>query len=588
MKDFLFDNALGMYVHPQKPPIDYADGGEEYVLDVIRKHPDLKACSPELVDYIKDWPSRYHLSFRRTNLLESIKELFNKDGAVLELGSGCGVLTRWLGENFHAVDAVEGSRQRAIITKERTRNLNNVKVFNGDILNISYEQGKYGLVTLVGVMEYVPYYSPQGLDHKKSCTEFLKNLSSSLRNDGILLIAIENRFGAKYFTGCPEDHTGKMFDGIIGYPDRSPVTFSRAELKEMLQAAGFKNTQFYHMFPDYKLPETFIRESDEALSLYPYNWIRTPFEEYGGERLNLIPEPLFIKTLTASKLLWEFSNSFLIVASRAEDTELKTKWLIKKFFNNERYNSVFHHEVSLLKGDDNEYQVQRRPLSHGSLRFKSADLDFNLTEVDRFVPGELVLYDVYRASVSKEPEVALLQTTKRVFDSLVSNYSTGKKDEEGYHLVDGGTVDYVFCNLIGTDDFGLCFIDRKWRFREELPADFVLFRSLYVSYVWLRPFIKEKDIVIFIAGILKKIYPDYGLERLKKNIQMEELFQSVVCNQEVSIKLTDLQPAYAITVDYIKRLESKDRQLDAMLNTWSWKITAPLRRLFKLIRNKHD
>ncbi len=580
MKDFVFDNELSIYVHPHKPSVDYRDGGEEYLLSVIKANPGQRAYSLKLANHIKDWPSRYHLSFRRTNLLESIKEIFNKDSAVLELGSGCGTLTRWLGENFSVVDAVEGSKQRAVITKERTKDLNNVNVFNGDILSICYEPSKYGLVTIIGVMEYIPYYSWQDSDHKKPCIEYLKNLSCSLKDDGILLLAIENKIGAKYFTGCLEDHTGRLFDGLIGYPDRAPVTFSRGELKEILLAAGFKTFQFYHVFPDYKLPETVIRESDEVLPLFPYNWIRTPFEEYSGERLNLMPELLFLKNLATSKLFWEFSNSYLILAGKTEGVNLKTEWLIKKFYNSDRSNSAYHHTVSLLKGDNDEYQVHRSPLCDAKRSLKSAELDFNLIGVDRFIPGELLLIDAFSALVSKNPEDAIFQLIKSVFDSLISNYYTGKKDEEGYHLVDGITVDYVFWNLIKTPDQSLCSIDRKWKFREQLPADFVLFRSLYGSYVSMSPFIKEKDFITFITDILNKIYSDYGEERLIKNLQLEESFQSAVHNRVITIELFDIRPSDDL-VNMIKtkdmQLVAKDKYIQFLLNSYSWRVTEPLR-----------
>jgi len=582
MKDFVFDNGLSIYVHPHKPSVDYNDGGEEYLLSVIKANPGQRAYSLELVNYIKDWSSRYHLSFRRTNLLESIKELFNKESSVLELGSGCGTLTRWLGENFHLVDAVEGSKQRAIITKERTKDLNNVNVFNGDMLNICYEPSKYGLVTMIGVMEYIPYYSQQDLDHKKPCVEFLKKLSCSLKDDGILLLAIENKLGAKYFTGCCEDHTGRLFDGLIGYPDRSPVTFSRGELKEILLDAGFKTLQFYHVFPDYKLPETLIRESDEVLSLFPYNWIRTPFEEYSGERLNLMPELLFLKNLATSKLLWEFSNSYLILASKAENVNLKTEWLIRKFFNNDRHNAVYHHTVSLLKGDDDEYQVHRSPLCDGKRSFKSDGLDFNLIAVDRFIPGELLLLDAFRALVSKNPEDAIFQIIKSVFDSLISNYYTGEKDEDGYHLVDGKAIDYIFVNLIRACDRSLCFVDKKWKFREQLPADFILFRSLYVSYILMSQFIKEKDFITFITDILSKIYSDYGEERLIKNLQLEDSFQSAIQNRGVTINLSDIRPSD----DLVTKLKTKDKYIQSLLNSYSWRITAPLRWLYEKVMTR--
>ena len=44
-------------------------------------------------------------------------------------------------------------------------------------------------------------------------------------------IAIENKFGIKYWAGATEDHTGRIFDGIQGYGGVERVrTFSRYAL----------------------------------------------------------------------------------------------------------------------------------------------------------------------------------------------------------------------------------------------------------------------------------------------------------------------------------------------------------------------
>src|SRR5208337_2312389 len=267
--------------------------------------------SAEFLSYIKDWPTKYHLSLRRANILKAVLDLLDKDTDVLELGSGCGAITRWLGESFHSVDAIEGSRLRALVTRERTRDLPNVQVYCGDMMDTSFSGKQYGLVSLIGVMEYIPLRAKEHASRETFCIDFLQKLKSSLREDGVLVIAIENKFGAKYFSGCKEDHTNRFFEGLIGYPNHTAVTFGRDELRAILMAAGFENIQFYHVFPDYKLPETFIKEDDETLSLSLHNWIKTPFQDYSNKRLNLIPEPLFLQNLIKARLLWHFSNSFL-------------------------------------------------------------------------------------------------------------------------------------------------------------------------------------------------------------------------------------------------------------------------------------
>ena len=62
----------------------------------------------------------------------------------------------------------------------------------------------------------------------------LKKAKSYLKPGGKLIIAIENKFGIKYWAGATEDHTGKIFDGIQGYSGVERVrTFSKHELEKL-------------------------------------------------------------------------------------------------------------------------------------------------------------------------------------------------------------------------------------------------------------------------------------------------------------------------------------------------------------------
>jgi len=526
MKNFVFDKSLNIYTRPGAS-LNYSDGSEEYLLNVCRNLKDVTSYSSELLSYIKDWPTKYHLSLRRANILKAVWDCLDKDADVLELGSGCGALTRWLGESFRGIDAIEGSRPRALVTRERTRDLPNVNVYCSNMLDISFSSGKYGLVTLIGVLEYVSLLVKNNVSRATSCIAFLQKLKSSLREDGVLLIAIENKFGAKYFTGCTEDHTNRLFEGLIDYPNHTAVTFSRNELQDILMAAGFENIRFYHVFPDYKLPETFIKEDDEILSLSLHNWIRTPFQDYSGKRFYLFPEPLFLQNLIKARLFWHFSNSFMVLASRSGEKNLSSQWHIKKFSNDEHYNSVYHHEITLLSDENKNYIVNRKPLYSGKTFFSTKNTAFNLVERDEFMKGDLLIFEAYRALVSQNSGKLIIDLIRKLHGSLLAGYSRNGKDDEGYDLVDGSAVDYVLWNLVSSpDNSSISFIDRKWRFKEELPADYILFRSLACSF--LVPFIKNQTHIQFILGIMNGIYPGYSKERLAKNLALEASFQSEI------------------------------------------------------------
>ena len=129
-----YDRERNIHIHPENLTTDYQDGGESYILEVMKKVNDLSSHSQEFNNYIKDWPSRYHFSQKRTNFLETLKDIFPDSSNVLEIGSGCGILTRWFGENFQTVDAFEGNRERSQITRYRTKDLDNVQVYCGNLI----------------------------------------------------------------------------------------------------------------------------------------------------------------------------------------------------------------------------------------------------------------------------------------------------------------------------------------------------------------------------------------------------------------------------------------------------------------------
>ncbi len=87
LEDFVYDANAGVHVHPAGDLTEYRDGGEDYVLGVLKGAADRSSGSRELLGRIKDWPSRYHLSYLRANLLEGISELLARDSKVLEVGA---------------------------------------------------------------------------------------------------------------------------------------------------------------------------------------------------------------------------------------------------------------------------------------------------------------------------------------------------------------------------------------------------------------------------------------------------------------------------------------------------------------------
>ena len=111
----------------------------------------MSSDSDELIAKANDWPTRYHLEPARANVLKALE--LPAGARVLEIGAGCGAVTRYLGETCALVDALEPVPARATVARERTRDLPNVEVFVGELDDLP-DVESYDIVVVVGVLEY--------------------------------------------------------------------------------------------------------------------------------------------------------------------------------------------------------------------------------------------------------------------------------------------------------------------------------------------------------------------------------------------------------------------------------------------------
>ena len=131
----------------------YSDGpsSDRHLCKVFGKVKDLSSQSTELENYIKDWTSEYHLSKKRAQLLSGFS--FDRSSKVLEVGCGCGAITRFLGENFDQVVAIEGTINRARVAKQRTKEFDGVSILCAPFQEVNFSQ-KFDIIFCIGVFEY--------------------------------------------------------------------------------------------------------------------------------------------------------------------------------------------------------------------------------------------------------------------------------------------------------------------------------------------------------------------------------------------------------------------------------------------------
>ena len=219
----------------------YCDGlVEDELLHIVKNH--APAEFPALIEERGSWPVLYHLSLQRENIVNWLP--ITKDMKVLEIGSGCGAITGALSVKAGSVTCVELSRKRSLINAYRHEECDNVTIKVGNFKDIEPKLEKdFDCALLIGVLEYGESYIGGDAPFEK----FIKTIRKHVKKGGNIIIAIENRYGMKYWAGCREDHNGQFFSGLENYPDKSPAkTFSRKELEKICKGAGERKVNFYY------------------------------------------------------------------------------------------------------------------------------------------------------------------------------------------------------------------------------------------------------------------------------------------------------------------------------------------------------
>ncbi|WP_245228080.1 glycoside hydrolase family 99-like domain-containing protein [Xanthomonas bromi] len=469
----------------QAEEFGYSDGdeAEQRVAAAIAGCDDVSLFSRSLFEHQIDWPSRYHLSASRANLLRPLADLLR--GRVLEVGSGCGAISRYLGELGTTLVALEGSQRRARMTASRCRDLPNVQVVNDVLENFSAEDA-FDAVTLIGVLEYARIYGKAA----DPTAAWLRKAHSLLADDGVLVVAIENQLGLKYLAGMPEDHVGKAMYGVSdNYGEKTVVTFGRLELTRMLQDAGFEHAEFLLPFPDYKFPSAVVFPAGYDGS-YPQFDSSSLASQSASSDPQLPYAPLFAlerawTVIGRNGLLADMSNSFLVVArKRAVSVANSGPVPLALHFASERV-PVFCKQVQFQSNTSSgEIEVVRSRLAEDDSVERSRPISMRLLP-EPFLSGRMhsqALETIVTRDGWTAAEVA--EWLGQWKDALLHEVEVaGDYAEAG--MLPGWALDALPRNLVQLEDGSYQFIDLEWVWHGELELPYLIYRAVIGSFMSL-------------------------------------------------------------------------------------------------------
>ncbi|MGV2051851.1 class I SAM-dependent methyltransferase [Agrobacterium sp. 22-209-1] len=476
---YQFDQEMGIFKREDYAGIAYSDGdeAERQLEKIIAATTDLTVLSNCLREQCVDWTTTYHLSPLRANILRPFTESLSGSD-VLEIGAGCGAITRFLGECGAFVVALEGSIRRAKITRLRTNDLENVSVLAERFSDFQTDK-RFDIITLIGVLEYACLYSPA----QDPVAEMLGAVRRLLKPGGQLVIAIENQLGLKYFAGSKEDHLGQRMLGIEDrYESGGVRTFGRADLERRVLASGFAETELFLPFPDYKFPVSIISsrgfefERFDAAALAAQSVKRDP---------QLPHTPLFApelvwRQLAKNGIASDLSNSFLLLAKTNIDSPRQQEALA--FHYSTARKGIYCKESIFLPKQNGDIVVRSKRLQLKD-EVGSEWLSFHPQEEAEYIVGR-TLSSEFLDIVNKDGwEVRDVVEFFKLYASIIIELNSNKTDVHSDSTnfdfcVSGTLLDAVPQNLMRKEDGGWYFFDQEWTASEAVPFTYLIFRSI--------------------------------------------------------------------------------------------------------------
>lgn len=258
----------------------------------------------DVLNRCDSWEMLYHLSPMRQNLLEWYE--FKDNAAILEVGAQAGGLTGFFAARAKALVALEKDSELLEVNKVRNRGCENTEFRLGTMEDLKIDE-MFDYIILIGTLEQAYLYC----DKKNSTSELLKICKQHLKQDGVLIIAGDNKTGMKYWAGAPDHVNGKVFLGITNnYKSDEPRSFSKIEYEDMLNREGFSNLEFYYPTPDYRFVSSLYSDNylPQMGELRPGNKVY----EQGGYQF--FEESLAYDTVCKDGNYPYFAESFLIFA----------------------------------------------------------------------------------------------------------------------------------------------------------------------------------------------------------------------------------------------------------------------------------
>ncbi len=560
----------------------------------------------EVIRQNNQYKYHYFLSPLRHGLLEWYP--FEKEGSLLEIGSGYGQLTSLFTQKVNRVVAVEDSKSKCDIISKRAED---AIVMLSDFDDIQLDE-KFDYIILCNVFEYAKSF----FKSKNPYVDYLNYLKKFLKEGGVILLALSNRLGLKYFAGAKEEHANQFFYGLNGFNDTDIVqTFSKTELEDIINAAGFSKYKFFYPYPNHEIPQ--VINTDKTVNKIPFMGVT----EFPDDRIQVFEEEIMNMTLSQDDLCQYFANSFL-VEIRSSDMRYPTDDIdfIKLALNKKKefqVTTTIWSDGTVSKSPvcpqaENHIKEMYDASKYGMGRIKclNAEMKDGAIYYDFLKQGsfENMIVD---AAIDNDKE-RFFKLIEDYYDALFYNsfesneYSSEEflnvfkvKSDITFHCHERSFVDLNLGNLFIIDG-EFTMIDYEWPFDFQIPLEYIFyetFRYYFYSNERVREFTSYEEIFnhfnldIENIGLFEEWYCNYLRYFLNRppithpkiisleTLTGEDLNDIDLKNKEIKKMRRKIKMKNKEIKKMQKEIEKNNKKIETILNSNSWKITKPLRKL---------
>lgn len=511
----------------------------------------------------------------------------NKD-SVLQIGMEYGIITDYLCDIFKRVVAVDFSKNKAQEVAKKLSSRENLEIFVGSLSDIKFNE-KFDYITLIGSFDKYKYI------FKDNLTEFLDYLKSLLKDDGKILIALDNKFAVKYFSGSLDDNVDIAYSSLQNTNNSSRNNLlSKKMLEELFNKVNIKKYNFYYPLPDYRLTSAIF--SDKYLPNIDKSKLVYNINNFEGSHI-LFDERKLLVQLLKNGDFDKFTNSYFIEVipndTLKQDNTIFVSYNINR---NENFKTI-----TKIKLENNEKKVYKYPkenlaLEHikniGENIINLKKLGFTLLDdikenhIESKYSDKKEFHSIIIEQIKNKNEEKLYDYIKRYYEYIIEKLGTNSdiidiknnnilktlnvelnSNEielfESMNITKNGYIDLVFENVFVDDSNNLLFFDQEWYFYNT-PTEFILYRCINNMYMYTMDLSKYMEV--------EKLYSLFGIDKYINIFKkIEKSFQSYV--QGVSKDRFLIKP-FTRTVninqmiinqnssnEYIKTLEEKSRDL---------------------------